>query len=77
MVDPPRLELEELLETAVLDETLETATIDELLETAVLLTDEAVLVGGGVVDFEPPPPPQPLSAKAKIRMLLGTKRDVV
>ena len=42
-----------LLETGVLDEILETATIDELLETAVLLTDEAVLVGGVSGDFEP------------------------
>jgi hypothetical protein len=84
------LEVMELLETELLElelttldawletleELLETTVLDELLETAVLLTDEAVLVGGVSGDFEPPPPPQPLKASAKTRMLFGIKREV-
>jgi hypothetical protein len=66
-------ELEERL--LMLDELLETAVLEELLATTALLTDEAVLVGGVSGVFEPPP--QPLSVRAKIRMLLGIKRDGV
>lgn len=64
---------ERLLE---LNELLEKTALDELLETTTLLTDEAVLVGGVSGDFEPLPPPQLLKVSAKIRMLLGIKREV-
>lgn len=69
--------LDALLETVVLETAalLDATILDELLATTALLTDDAVLVGGGLVDFEPPPPPQPLSVRAKIRILLGIKRD--
>lgn len=76
LLETAEIELSELLlETGVLGELLETAVLDELLATTILLTDEAVLVGVVSGDFEPPPPPQPLRVRAKIRMLLGIKRD--
>jgi hypothetical protein len=79
LLDIKELEVLEVLEERLLELNkllLEITALDALLETTALLTDEAVLVGGVLGGVESPPPPQPLKVSAKIRILLGIKREV-